>query len=51
MSSGQKKFLIVAGGVCTVAAGHAAYRQTKKWDLGSVANIVGGLSVIAAALL
>jgi hypothetical protein len=50
MTSGTKKALVVTGGVCTIAAGYAAYKESKKWSLGSLANVVGGAVVIIAAI-
>ena len=51
MSGNQKKVLAVAGGACSIAAGYAAYKRAKKWELGSAANIVGGVLAYRRALL
>jgi len=50
VSRGQKKALAVLGGACSIAAGVAAYRKAKKWELDSAASVVSGAVVIIGAL-
>lgn len=50
MTSGSKKVLVATGGICTVAASGYAVYKAKKWDFGSVVNMIGGAAVFVVAV-